>query len=222
MISGMMCRNSNAFAAMYVICLAGSLTAGTAVQPSLANQSTPELKIRVYDFPGLPNGTLREAYLEATRMLKPVPIHLKWVECTLPALSSECTSPQLASDMTVRVVAKVLPPATATALGLAAWSGDDAAAFIFYDRAMALRTSTRSISSILGRVMAHEITHLLLGSQDHAEVGLMRGQWTADDLRIASSACLWLTASSVQSMQKEAVRRVFVARNVAALAEPRP
>jgi hypothetical protein len=206
MIGGMICRNSNACAAMYVICLAAT---------ALANQSTPELKVRVYDFPGLPNATLREAYLEAARMLQPAQIQLKWVECTSPVLSTECRSPQLPGDITVRVVAKVLPPASATALGLAAWSGDDAAAFIFYDRMIALRTSTRSISCMLGRVMAHEITHLLLGSQDHDEVGLMRGQWAADDLRIASSACLWLTPSSVHSMQKEALRRVLIARNLA-------
>jgi hypothetical protein len=206
-------RNRKIFAAMSLICLAGTV---------LANQSTPELTIRVYDFPGLPNGTLREAYLEATRMLQPAQIQLKWVECNSPVLSAECRSPQLPGDMTVRVVAKVLSPASATALGLAAWSGDDAGAFIFYDRVMALRTSTRSISSMLGRVMAHEITHLLLGSQDHAEVGLMRGQWTADDLRIASSACLWLTPGSVQSMQKEALRRVLIARNSPAPTEPRP
>src|SRR5450432_501639 len=117
MIGGMMCRNSNAFAAMYVSCVAGSLTAGNAAEFSLGTQSTPELKIRVYDFPGLPKGSLREAYLEAARMLRPVPIQLKWVECTLPVLSIECTSPQLSSDMTVRVVAKVLPLASATALG---------------------------------------------------------------------------------------------------------
>jgi hypothetical protein len=214
MLNGMICRNSNAFAAMYVICLAGSLAAGSAAEFSLANQSTPELKIRVYGFPGLSVGILPEAYSEAERLLRPVSIRLKWVDCTAPVLSIECTSPQLPTDLTVRVVATARPPATSWALGLAAWSGDMAAAFIFYDRVVALRTNTRFVPSILGRVMAHEITHLLLGSQSHSEVGLMRGQWSADDLRTVNSAWLGLPIRSVQSMQQEARRRVLIAQNL--------
>jgi hypothetical protein len=109
-------------------------------------------------------------------------------------------------------VAGALPPASARALGLAAWSGDLAAAFIFYDRVAALRTSTRFVPTILGRVMAHEITHLLLGSESHSEIGLMRGQWSADDLRTVNSAWLGLPLQSAQFMQKEARRRMLIAQ----------
>jgi hypothetical protein len=112
----------------------------------------------------------------------------------------------------VRIVADALPPATKSALGLAAWSGDLAAAFIFYDRVAALRTSDRFVPTILGRVMAHEITHLLLGAHSHSEVGLMRGQWSADDLRTVNSAWLGLPIQSALYMQREARRRVLVAR----------
>jgi hypothetical protein len=216
MIGGVMTRNLNAFAAIYVILLAGSLTAGTVAKSTLANQSTPELKIRVYGFPGLPDDILAEAYIETARMLSPVSIRLKWVECTSPVLSEECRSPQLPSDLTVRVVRTALPPASPRALGLAAWSSDEAAAFIFYDRVVALRTNTSFVPSMLGRVMAHEIAHLLLGSQGHSDLGLMRGHWSADDLRIASSACLGLPMRSVEVIQKEALRRVLIARNLTA------
>jgi|SRR5579871_4387243 len=202
MISGMTHRcRIIAVAGMVLICLAGSLTA-----------QTPELNIRVYGFDGLPHDALPEAYTEAGRLLTPVAIGLKWIDCTSSALSAECTTPQLPSDLTVRIVASALPPATPNALGLAAWSGDLAAAFIFYDRVAALRTSTRFVPSILGRVMAHEITHLLLGSQSHSEIGLMKGQWNADDLRTVNSAWLGLPVRSVLSMQKEARRRVLIAR----------
>jgi hypothetical protein len=214
MISGMICRNSNAFVAILVIWLAGLPTVGTAAEIPLATQSTPELTIRVYGFPGLSTGILPEAYAEAERLLRPVSIRMNWVDCTSPVLSIECTSHQLPTDLTVRVVATALPPATRWALGLAAWSGDQAAAFIFYDRVVALRTSNRFLPSILGRVMAHEITHLLLGSQSHSEIGLMRGQWNADDLRTVNSAWLGLPVRSVQFMQQEALRRVLIARNL--------
>jgi hypothetical protein len=170
------------------------------------------LNIRVYGFQGLPLEALPEAYTEAERLLRPSAIGLKWVDCTSLALSNECTAPQLPADLTVRIVADALPPASARALGLAAWSGDLAAAFIFYDRVAALRTSTRFVPTILGRVMAHEITHLLLGPDSHSEVGLMRGQWSADDLRTVNSAWLGLPLRSAQFMQKEARRRILILR----------
>lgn len=209
MISGMTRRNNNPFAVMYLICLTGSLTAGTAPE-----NPYPELNVRVYAFQGFSFEALPEAYTEAERLLYPSAIRLKWVDCISPVFSHECASPQLRTDLTVRIVAAALPPATPQALGLAAWSGDLAAAFIFYDRVLALRTNTRFVPSILGRVMAHEITHLLLGADSHSEIGLMRGQWSADDLRTVNSAWLGLPVRSVQSMQKEARRRVLIAQNL--------
>jgi len=35
---------------------------------------------------------------------------------------------------------------------------------------------------LLGRVIAHEIAHLLLGTSDHGPHGLMRGEWRASEL----------------------------------------
>jgi hypothetical protein len=190
-----------------------ALIAATATH-SLVNQSTPELKIRVYGFPGLSAWVLRQAYTEAARMLRSVFIELKWVDCTSLVLSASCTSPELPTDLSVRLLAKALPQASASALGFATSSSDYASAFIFYDRVVALRTHTRLLPTILGRVMAHEISHLLLPQGDHSDLGLMRGEWTADDLRITSSACLGLPMRSVQFMQKEALRRVLSARSL--------
>jgi hypothetical protein len=46
------------------------------------------------------------------------------------------------------------------------------------------------------------------------EVGLMKGQWSADDLRTVNSAWLGLPVRSEQSMEKEARRRVLIAQNL--------
>jgi predicted Zn-dependent protease len=81
------------------------------------------------------------------------------------------------------------------------------------DRAIALRTHTRLLPSIIRRVMAHEIAHVLLPHQKHSDLGLTRGQWSADDLAMTNAACLGLSAQSVQFMQKEAFRRMLSARN---------
>jgi len=81
MTRGMVCLNSNALTAVCVIVwFAGfpigptALTAGAATDSlAVANQSTPERKIRVYGFPGL------SAYVATPRAManpEPVPIGL--------------------------------------------------------------------------------------------------------------------------------------------------
>jgi hypothetical protein len=50
---------------------------------------------------------------------------------------------------------------------------------VFYDRIRVIhRTDT---STILGHVLAHEITHMLRGDTAHASAGLMKATWTSDD-----------------------------------------
>ncbi len=146
-------------------------------------------------------------------MLGSVPIELRWIDCTSRVLSASCGSPQASTDLIIRFLLKALPQAGARTLGIAGSSADYAAAFIFYDRILALRTHTHLLPAMLGRVLAHEITHLLLPQEDHAVFGLMRGQWSADDLRITSAACLGLSTRSVQLMHREALRRVSIAHS---------
>lgn len=219
MIGCMNWRNLSRIAEVSVIFLAGlpivpaPLLAGPAVQMSIVTQSTPELNIRVYGFKGLSNSLVRQAEDEAARKLSPIALNLKWINCAFSVPNSECESAETANHLTVRIVPVVLSPATSQALGLAAWEGDDAAAFIFYDRVLARRTQKTGLAAMLGRVMAHEIAHLLLGPQSHTEIGLMRGQWTDEDLRYSTSESLGLSKQSLQYVQQEARRRVEIARN---------
>lgn len=207
-----MCREKPVISAItLVVSLAGFLSESTraTTEFSLADQSTPQLRVRVYSFPGLSPWVLEGAELEAQRMLRTVPIRLNWIDCTPRVVPAACMSPRLSTDLIVRLTSKALPQASATALGITDSSDAFAAAFIFYDRVVALRTHTQLLPVMLGRIMAHEITHLLLPQQDHSHLGLMRGQWAADDLRTTSSTCLGLPTKSVQFMQKEALRRVL-------------
>jgi hypothetical protein len=144
-------------------------------------------------------------------MLRAVSIEWKWINCTSRVLSESCPSPQLRTDLTIRFLPKALPQASVRALGAAASSADYATAFIFYDRILALRTHTHLLPPMLGRVLAHEITHLLLPQEDHTGFGLMRSQWSADDLLFTSTACLGLSARPFSSCIGRALRRMGTA-----------
>src|ERR1700730_2001972 len=203
----MTCREKTVLPAMtLIVSLAGFLSEPT---PLIARATTkfapadqsPELTIRVYGFFGLSHWVLQGAETEAARMLRSVPIDLRWINCTSQVISGSCASPE-STDLIIRFIPKAFSQASKSALGSAGSTGDYAAAFIFYDRVTAVRTQARLLPMMLGRVLAHEITHLVLPGQGHSYFGLMRGQWSADDLLPSSLACIGLPKRSVQLMQK--------------------
>lgn len=135
------------------------------------------------------------AEVETSRLLRDVPVAMDWLNCAPPGI---CSEPERPSELTVRIVEKAMPSATSSALGTAAWSEKEGGAFIFYDQAMALRTHSRPLMHILGRVMAHEIMHLLLPEDEHTDMGLMRGLWYVDDFRFDSQACSQLACAAAK------------------------
>lgn len=192
-----------------LLCLMVPVTGKAANSPAM--RSSPAVRVLLYAFPGVSTPALRDAEAEAARILQPVRIELNWIDCTAPVSPAACMPPTIESDLIIRLLPKALPQATTRALGIAGSSGDYAIAFLFYDRILALRTHTRPLPAMLGRVLAHEITHLLLPREGHAEFGLMRADWNMDDLRFNSSACFGLPAKSIQLVQGEAVRRAMAA-----------
>jgi len=65
------------------------------------------------------------------------------------------------------------------------WLGDDGwgrYCDVFYDRILMLHREGRaSEGTILGMVVAHELGHLLLGSNSHSDSGIMRPKWQSQD-----------------------------------------
>jgi hypothetical protein len=208
----MMCRETILVTSLS-LCFSLKLSASGNKQSSIAVQSTPELKLFVYGFPGLSSPVVQAAETEAASILRGVPIQLHWIDCTSHVLAVPCQLPQAPTDLIIHFWPKAPPQTKATTMGIAGLPGDYATAFIFYDRIVALRSDSRGLSSMLGRVLAHEITHLLIPEEKHTNFGLMRGQWSMDDLSLTSPACRGLPARSVQLMHREALRRMGSARS---------
>jgi hypothetical protein len=86
--------------------------------------------------------------------------------------------------------------------------GTAAAAGVFYDRVEKLaRGDAASTAMILGHAMAHELGHLLLGTNSHSRHGLMKAQWNRRDLQLASAGDLDFMAHQALSLRDETVRR---------------
>lgn len=175
---------------------------------------TPEISVSVYSFPGFSSWALETAEAEAALILQPTAIKLNWIDCASAAAAARCLSPHAGTDFIVRVVPKALPIASSKALGIAGSSTGYSTAFIFFDRVLAVRKPPTSPAVVLGRVLAHEIVHLLLPHEPHADDGLMRGMWSEDDLRFASAACFGVPARSIRLIRREALRRALASSMV--------
>src|SRR5262249_53527311 len=63
--------------------------------------------------------------------------------------------------------------------------------YLFFDQIVQFADLRRVDPALVtGIVAAHEIGHVLLGRRSHSPEGLMRGDWSADDLRRAASGGL--------------------------------
>ena len=57
-----------------------------------------------------------------------------------------------------------------------------------------------NLSRVLGHVMAHEIGHLLLGTNAHSTVGIMRPQWQGPELRSIGMGTFLFTPEQARTM----------------------
>lgn len=138
-----------------------------------------DVAVRVYDNTGLPDVVRRSSLTRAAEIFARAEVEIGWVHC--PARCGRAPSPdQLILRMT-------RSPATATGVGSSfidpvLRAGRLATVYVDQVDAMARRSNTDRVA-ILSRAIAHEIGHLLLGTTEHTRSGLMRGIWTAEELR---------------------------------------
>lgn len=138
-----------------------------------------DVVVRVYDNTGLPDVIRRTSLTRAAEIFARAEVEIGWVHC--PARCGRAPSPdQLILRMT-------RSPSTATGVGSSLidpvlQAGRLATVYVDQVDAMARRSNTDRVA-ILSRAIAHEIGHLLLGTTEHTRTGLMRGIWTAEELR---------------------------------------
>jgi hypothetical protein len=166
-----------------------------------ADTSSPvdSVAIRVYDVFGTSASHSKDARTTAEAILRDAGIESAWRECRShrgPASASgdSCADQVMDGEVIVRIVSA--PPAQpAGSLGFSyvdAETRRGTLATVFADRVYSTASRLRTnVGRLLGRVIAHEVGHLLLGTSRHSETGLMRADWT-DDLVQRGSKRDWL------------------------------
>lgn len=159
----------------------GGVTVGA--QPG----SHPRLMIRIYNGEAAVAADVRAARAAADKILEAAGVLATWRECRKAADSSAgpidaCGEPLTAREVVVRLVsAPDAPRRETTVFGdslVDAQTRTGTLATVYADRVARAAARLRiDPGTLLGRAIAHEIGHLLLGTNEHSDDGLMRAYW---------------------------------------------
>jgi hypothetical protein len=73
---------------------------------------------------------------------------------------------------------------------------------VFYNLVAGLHADWNiGLADILGNVIAHELGHLLLGSNSHSPAGIMRARWQAEELQRVAKGTLSFNAEQAEYMR---------------------
>ncbi len=142
------------------------------------------VKVRVYRSSEVTSEALGAALNVAEATFAAASVSVVWKVCG----PGECNTPPLPTERLVRLVRAPQGGSLDTrCLGDAlidAQKGTGVLATVYVDRVLDLvRRLDIDHPTLLGRTIAHEIGHLLLATNTHSAVGLMRELWSPDELQ---------------------------------------
>lgn len=159
----------------------------TAMLGTLAAETHPTLIVRLYNTSGVPAAELVDARNVADAILRDTGMNVMFRQCGRRASPGDvvdlCDQPLQRSEVVVRIIDApefnaTLHPEAYGLTYIVKETNRGWLATVFSDRihAAASRVGAEP-GTLLGRVMAHEVGHLLLGSGYHGSAGVMRAEW---------------------------------------------
>lgn len=154
----------------------------------------PAVVVRTFNSVGVTGNTLHTAQVQAESILRDAGIEVSWLDCWLkdrePAdAPSRCREPLGVTDLVLRIgSAKPGNGTQYVSMGFSLVNAADGKApylaTVYADLVGSVaRGAGADANQLLGRAIAHEIGHLLLGTNQHASTGLMRAAWSRVELR---------------------------------------
>jgi hypothetical protein len=168
------------------------------------NPATADLKVHVliYNYASVTPEKLQKAQEGASTIFRKAGVEVVWIENT--ALRKGPGAPTLEE---MDLILRILPQARTTlasrsALGEALpchLEKDGCIASVFFNRVKEFTDRIGiSLHLVLGHAMAHELGHLLLGSNSHSSWGLMRAVWSPRDMQRAAKGDLLFNSEQAE------------------------
>lgn len=189
------------------------------------------MSVRIHNYVELPKGILTEAKKEAARIFREAGVETVWADAPVSVGKQPGTAMKVSSTqnrpLELRIL--ILPPSMAKRLHprknvLAHALGLSRRVYLFYERVEARARVLQSMSSqssamgrwrynhflakILGRVMAHELGHLLLPEHSHSPGGIMSAFWNLKRVEHPDQGDLVFTEKQTQLIRANLSARV--------------
>jgi hypothetical protein len=176
----------HASVASFIVLTAASTMAAAEIGPDM------RVAVRTYDSAAVAGDLLPQAVAETRAILDASGLELTWHDCQVALVRTaahQCAAPLAANEIAVRIVGGETERSYRGELPLGYSLVDTGThagtlATIYIDRVAWLAGEAGvNAAVLLGRAIAHEIGHLLLGSNGHSESGLMRRVWSCESLK---------------------------------------
>ena len=149
------------------------------------------ITIRIYDSAGVTASDRAAALKTAGAILSRADLDATWIVCTAARDGKQqpgCDAAPASHELVVRLThsSPTAEDGNNRAFGYSlidATTATGTLSTVYVDRVDWLASTGKAVrAEVLGRAIAHEIGHQLLGSNDHSARGLMRETWTAEEL----------------------------------------
>jgi hypothetical protein len=198
----------------------------TVTAPSFGRTPSPKtternlnITVWVYDYAQIHHDALVQAKQEATRILRQAGVRIVWVDCPRSAEEADKYPACRGLPGPTQLVLRVLPRSLAsganghsTIFGRAALPDDGGFALqagVYAYGAEELSRGQESPSAvILGHLMAHELGHLLIGTETRSSVGVMRQEWSVSDLERAGQGRLLFSTKDARRIRAQVRKRM--------------
>jgi hypothetical protein len=172
-----------------------------------AEGSGLEVKVSVFNDAQIDDGRLTRAERVASELFAHAGIQIDWMNCGNPSETDEeraaCSEAAYPKHLQVRVRQQSLTLKEST-LGLS-YLGEDGIgchADVFYAGIAPIAQEAHlSSETILGLVFAHELGHLLLGTNSHSASGIMRATWQGHEFSAVGKGALGFTEVQGRKMK---------------------
>jgi hypothetical protein len=167
-----------------------------------------EIAVELKDVGIVPSDILMQAQLTASRIYAGIDVKLKW-------------SMGGATDISVQFDTATAEAFHSEAMGYAAPYGSKTVVHVLVDRVSHI-SSIGQTGVLLGHIIAHELGHILKGTNGHADWGIMKAEWDTKDLARMTFRQLSFTPLDAELIQ-EGVRALTTTRlRIGQVASRRP
>ena len=193
---------------------------GASGSMKLSEDST-KVKILYFDFVSLPE-TVQQAMREkAAKVYHQAGVDLEWAPCPTAegtlAFYPNCTGYKDTTHLMLRILPTARKGMKTDAKGEALLGAR--IVNVFWDRIQDEATRFNvPIPDLLGQVVAHEIGHLLLGTNSHSSYGIMMGKWRLMDLGAIARGGISFTPQQCEQIQREVKKRQHIESSAASVA----